>query len=305
MDKVLRVYEVWPHFPSISISGSACMLDCQHCSRVYIEHMIPATTPEELSGVIAGLIEEGRRGLLISGGCDREGRLLNLGRMLPVLERSIGEHDLIVKLHTGLVDRKMAQAIASSGVQIASMEMPGSREVISGLFNLDKTVDDYIETFQLLRDEGVPYIAPHVAVGLPRSGLEGAMNALELLHDGARPDKIVAIVFRPTIGTPLEREGTAVPGEVELFIERARELFPDKPVVLGSMRPRSSKRNDPDHARRYKLEEAALSGGIHGIEMPSRELLGIARFRGYRLKEILAYAVLPEEMEERVGSRWL
>ena len=48
MEKVMRLYYVWPKFPSISITGSACALNCKHCDKVYLKHMTAATTPDKL-----------------------------------------------------------------------------------------------------------------------------------------------------------------------------------------------------------------------------------------------------------------
>jgi len=119
-----RAYYVWPDFPSISMSGEACALDCLHCGRTYLADMEPATGPDMLVELCTELKRNGARGVLLSGGCDAHGGMMNLRKMLPAI-RELHDMDLIIKLHTGFVDEKMARAIANAGVDIASMEMVG------------------------------------------------------------------------------------------------------------------------------------------------------------------------------------
>jgi uncharacterized radical SAM superfamily protein len=85
MENVLRAYYVWPQFPSISITGTACMLKCVHCNRVYLKHMENANSPVKLIEVCRRLKQKGAKGVLISGGCDEDGGLLDLEKFLPVI----------------------------------------------------------------------------------------------------------------------------------------------------------------------------------------------------------------------------
>ena len=180
--KTFRAYNVWPDFPSISLSGTACALNCAHCGHVYLDDMQPACSPHRLISLCQELKEKGARGVLLSGGCDREGRLLNLKEMLPAIEQ-VHDSGLIIKLHTGFVDSGLAEAIADAGVDIASHEMVGDSGTINDIFGMDASPGDYLATFKRLQDAGVPHICPHVCIGLDRGELKGELRALEMLAD--------------------------------------------------------------------------------------------------------------------------
>jgi hypothetical protein len=302
---VMRVYYVWPACPSISLSGTACALNCKHCNRVYLKHMIPATTPERLVKLCKKYRERGAVGVLLSGGCDLQGRLLNLPKFIDAI-REVHELGLIIKLHTGLVDTTLASMIADAGVDIASMEFVGDETTIRDIFGLSEiTPTDYANTFSNLADAGVPYIAPHIAVGLHLGKLRGEFNALEMLKTACSPSTIAIIVFRPTKNTALAAVSPPSAEAVGLVVRKARILFPHTKLVLGAMRPRSSSRNDPDINVRYNIELAALKTGVDGIEIPSQQILDTMRTEGYRLKWIGAFGVLPIEYEDRVVCEWL
>ena len=304
-DGVFRAYYVWPAFPSISISGSACGLQCKHCNRQYLSHMHPATTGEELIELARRLQKAGAKGVLLSGGCDKEGIMLNLRKLLPAINK-LHEMGLIIKLHTGFVDRAFADEIVASGVDIASMEFVGSQQAITEIFQIDKTPEDYLQTFINLRDAGMPHIAPHIAVGLLYGDLSGELDAITMLHDAGIPlSSIAIIVFRPTKNTALEGQRAPEPDLIAKVVGHARELYPDSKIFLGAMRPRSSGRNDPDAGVRHGIEIAAYNAGIDGMEIPSNHMLDVLKKDGLRTLEIQAYGVLPREYEEKVEVKWI
>lgn len=45
-------------WPAISITGSDCKLQCDHCKAKILTPMIPARTPEELWRVVQGLVAD-------------------------------------------------------------------------------------------------------------------------------------------------------------------------------------------------------------------------------------------------------
>lgn len=298
--ETIKLYYPWPKCPSISISGGICALECHHCNKKYIEHMTPAKTPEELLNTAKKFEKNGAVGLLISGGCDRKGRLLNLEKLLPTIKKIKNETNLIIKLHTGFVDKDLSTKIANANVDIASNEFVGSSDTIKELFNLDLTPEDYVETFINLEKSGIPFIAPHIAVGLHYGGLKGEFNALKLIKNNINPSIIVIIVFRPTIGTKLEKVNAPNPEDIGDVVKYAKKLFPEKPILLGSLRPRSSKRNDPNKELRYNIEKYALDSGITRMELPSTDIISTIKERGIKVKKIETFGVLPVEYEKRI-----
>lgn len=302
-ERVFRTYYVWPRFPSVSISGGACALSCLHCNKVYLRFMTPATTP-------AALVEFGERlrseksgeGLLISGGCDAGGRMLNLPKLLPAIEK-LHAMGLIIKLHTGFVDEKLARGIAEAGVDIASMEFVGTKESSKEVFGLEAGPEVYAETFANLRDAGVPHIAPHVCVGLQRGELLGEMDALDGIKRTIKPSTIALIAFRPTKGTALDGCAPPTPEAMGRVASHARKLFPETKIILGALRPRGTGA-EAGKSGREGLEMAALRGGISGAEVPSNAMLAEIRSMGYKIKRVESFGVLPEAYEERVKWKW-
>jgi uncharacterized radical SAM superfamily protein len=61
-------------FVSVSVTGAACALQCDHCQSRVLEGMIP-TNGQGLFHLARDLAGRGARGILVSGGCDRRGRV--------------------------------------------------------------------------------------------------------------------------------------------------------------------------------------------------------------------------------------
>ncbi len=269
--------------------------------------MIAATSHNELMSRAVEAEKNGAAGLLISGGCDVKGRMLNLNKLLPTLKKIKNETDLILKLHTGLVDRELAEQIVEAEVDIASMEFVGADASVREIFGLDCGVQGYLDSFLNLKDAGMRFISPHVCVGIHYGKLLGEFNALNLLREHIDPDTLVIIVFRPTKGTALEHVPSPEAGDVGRVAAHARKLFPEKKILLGSLRPRTTDPGDAGSGRdpRLEIERAALQNGIDAVEIPSPPFIRIMKDRGIRLKRIEAFGVLPEEFEDRIGYEWV
>ena len=69
---VIRFYE--NAFPPITVTGFECELDCKHCHKHYLKHMIPIKTPEELVKVCEKLHRKGVKGVLLSGGSRKDNK---------------------------------------------------------------------------------------------------------------------------------------------------------------------------------------------------------------------------------------
>ena len=124
--------------------------------------------------------------------------MLNLRKILPVIKQIKEDTDLIIKLHTGLVDHNLAAAIVDAGVDIASVEVVGSNETIREIFNFDATRDSYTVTLENLESAGMPFIVPHICVGLHYGQLKGEFTALQMIKESCDPAVLVLIVFRPS-----------------------------------------------------------------------------------------------------------
>lgn len=292
MDKIFRAYYVWPKFPSISMSGTACSLSCKHCNHTYLHDMKELTTPQQLQDACDTFVKQEAVGFLLSGGCDKNGKMLNLQRLLPTIKKIKNQTDLIIKLHTGFVDKKLAEEIVSAGIDIASLEIAGSNQTIQEIFDFNATTESYTNTLKCLESAGMPYIVPHVCIGLHYGCLQGEYTALDIIKNNCDPSVIVFIVFRPTKGTPLQHCQIPTPESISEVISYAKNLFPTKELSLGCIRPRSTRRND--------IELAALHAGVTRMEIPSKHTLSTAEFMGYHIQKIPACCALPEELEQKI-----
>lgn len=281
---MLKIYYPLPKFPPISLSGTQCRLSCQHCNREYLRGMRPATTPEALVALAHRLKAQGAHGVLLSGGSDRDGGILNLPDLLDAIHRIKAETGLILNIHPGLVDKETARALApdNDGVDFASLEIP-SDATIRDVFGLDATRADYVATYHRLRDAGVN-VVPHVAV------YDGTEDRLLAGLEDTAPEVIVIIVFSPTPNTPMAAAATPTPAMTGDVIRRIGERFPAAELALGCMRPRN-------RALRDALELAALEAGVLRMELPSRRTQTIARDRGHTLQRFDTCCALPATLE--------
>jgi uncharacterized radical SAM superfamily protein len=294
-EKIFKAYYVWPKFPSLSMSGSGCSLMCKHCDHKYLSCMKPVTTSAQLIEAARQLDKEGAVGFLLSGGCAKDGTMLNLENLLDGIKQVKKETKLVVKLHTGFVSKEMAKKLVDAGVDVASMEMVGDAQTIKEIFRLDATPEQYKETFKNLQDAGMRHIVPHVCVGLHYGELKGEFRALEMLKEVCKPSTLVMIVLRPTPGTELENIPAPKGETVEAFVKKARELFPGVDISLGCMRPRSDARDD--------IEMAALKAGVTRMEIPSRQTIEEAKKMGFSIKRVDACCALPAELEREEFTR--
>lgn len=279
---LLKTYYPSPSFPPISISGDKCLLKCRHCNGVYLKNMIPAETPMSLVKACRKLNENNGVGFLLSGGYDKNGKLLNLERMLPAIKKIKKETKLIINIHTGFMDKDIADNL---DVDSASLEIP-SNNTIKNVFRLDKTTDDYVETYYNLKNAGID-VTPHVCV---YSGDEH-----KLLEGIEKPSVIVVIVFTPTKNTPMQNEKNPGPKMVGNVIRNIKKMFPETEISLGCMRPRKT-------IIREEIEIEAFDSGVSRIEIPSKKTISYAKEKGYEIKKFDACCALPERFEEMALS---
>ncbi len=244
---------------AVSVTGTACALQCAHCGGHYLAGMRRLDDPALARA----------RSLLISGGCDREGRVPVLAHLDGILRAGQGKR---LNWHLGLVDEETLCAIKPH-VDVVSFDLVGDDETIREVYGLDCTVADYVACYRMLRRE--VRVIPHLTVGLLGGRLQGERRALALLEElGA--EALVFIVFMPTPGTRYgDRPPPPVDEVVDLLAE-ARVRFPALPILLGCMRPRG--------AYREELDAGAVEVGVNTIVNPARTAVGAARRLGLEVK---------------------
>lgn len=229
----------------LSLTGEQCALDCAHCGGHYLGGMrsIWETEPDDSTSC------------LISGGCDPTGHMPVLAHLDRVRAWREGR---TMNWHVGFVTEAELKIIAPL-VDLISYDFVGDDATIREVYGTDRTVDDYVETYRLLRRYS--RTLPHVTIGLRGGELGHELPALELLQElGA--EGLVILVFIPTPDTRYaDRQPPAPETVADLFAE-ARLRFPDVPLYLGCMRPKGSYRNSVD--------PLAVRAGFNVIVSPSR-----------------------------------
>ena len=259
-------------FPSVSITGSDCELDCKHCGGHYLKHMIDGSTPEKLMHFVHS--RKDITGFLLSGGCG-PGGTVDFGSHLKVIRTIGSETDLVLNVHTGLVDLETARALNEAGVNLASVDVVGDPEVVKEVYGVEQTLDP-VEGLRNLRSGGFKTIVPHVCVGLKEGDLSHEFRAVEAIHKAEiEPNAIVFISLIPTSGTEYANCPAPSAEVVSSVIEYARGFFPETPLLLGCMR---SKRD-------RSPEIAAIEAGADGVVLPSRETREWVEDKGFFVKD--------------------
>jgi lipoyl synthase len=258
-------------FPTISVTGNACSLNCKHCGGKVLETMNPAMSPEELFDLGAKLKQEGAKGVLVSGGCLPDGSVpldkfvSSLGKLKDIL-------GLTVFVHTGIIGQATALKLKEAGVDAALIDVIGSDQTVKKIYNLKVTVKDYANSLIALEDARLPFV-PHVIVGLNQGKLDGELKALQIIQK-VKPSALAIIAFMPIHGTVMAKVAPPKPEDIAKVATLARVMFPETPLVLGCMRPKGKSRSETDIL--------ALKAGVEAIAFPSEAAVEYAKSKGHQ-----------------------
>jgi len=242
----------------ISLTGAQCALDCAHCGGHYLRGMQPIWQARV----------EGATSCLISGGYDASGRVPVTAYLDKIKAIRQGR---VMNWHVGLIGEEEIRVIAPY-VDIISFDFVGDDETIREVYGLDLTVEDYVQSYQLLRQYA--RVLPHITIGLRGGKIGHEYRALEILED-LGVEGLVLIVFIPTAGTRYADRQPPGIGEVVDILVESRLRFPDKPLYLGCMRPRGR--------YRIELDPLAVRAGVNAIVNPAREAVRLAEELGLRI----------------------
>ncbi len=260
-------------FPAISVTGKACALNCKHCSRKYLEGMVPATKPEDLLQIADALAQRGAMGFLLSGGSDDLGKI-PLSPFVPAIRTIKTTTDLRVNAHVGLAPRTELEELVGSGVDAFSIDLYGDDATVQDVLGLNAKADDYFRVLSDLRDLGASKVAPHICVGIHGGKLGGEFKAIERLAS-APPDMLILISLIPTRGSAYEKASVPDASVVRSVIEKARSAMPETRLLLGCMRSKLDRGSEYDFVK----------AGLDGIVLPSVMTVERLRSDGYRIKK--------------------
>ena len=256
-------------YPTISVTGRACALNCKHCGGKVLGSMQPAETPERLFALARKLKAEGAAGCLVSGGSLADGSV-PLEKFIPVMGRMKRELKLMVTVHTGIISQATAVKLRMAGIDAALIDVVGSNETLKSVLNLSITTESYERSLMALSLARLRFI-PHVIVGLQGGKLDGELEALRMLRRYG-PAALVIIAFMPIRGTLMEKVKAPRPIDIARVVAAARVMFPATPLALGCMRPKGGSRGETDLL--------ALKAGVDGIAFPSEEVVKYAEAQG-------------------------
>ena len=198
--------------------------------------MNPTLTPAELVNLAVRAKSKGAKGILISGGLDLRGKL-PVNKFFDAI-REIKELGYFVSVHTGLVEEDDAFRLKEAGVDMADFEVYLDDSIIRKVKGLDVSKEKYLESMDLLLEQGI-YVAPHIILGVPGDDLEWLTDLRSLVREKGL-DRVVALVFIPTVGTPFWH--FPLPG-VRDVVGAISEIASWTNVSLGCMRPSRIKRS--------------------------------------------------------------
>jgi uncharacterized radical SAM superfamily protein len=255
-------------FVSISVTGAECALQCDHCRSRVLEGMLPLKGAS-LFDLCARAAERGARGVLVSGGSDRSGRVPLL-RHAADLKRARAELDLRIRVHPGLPDEETAAALGEIDLDGAMLDVIGAEATIRDVYHLEVGVEAYEAALERLERHGVPLV-PHIIMGLDHGRMLGEWTALAMIARH-RPKLLVLVVLMPLTGTPMAGVTPPAVDEIGGFFATARRALPDTPIMLGCARPIGPVKAE--------IDRRALDAGLDGIAFPAEGIVALARERG-------------------------
>lgn len=243
-------------YPALSMTGDVCSLTCDHCNGKLLAPMIQATTPETLVEKCRALEAAGNVGVLVSGGCNPEGRL-PWTDFLPALATIKATTSLTVSVHSGFVDRDTAQGLKAAGVDQALVDVIGSDATYREVYHVPDGLSRLEASLAALHEAGLPVI-PHIVCGLHYGLMRGEPRALDIIA-AIDPPLVVILSLMNLPGTAMAQIPPPEPEAVAELLVAARLRLPRAEVSLGCARPRG----------RERLELLAVAAGVNRMALPS------------------------------------
>ena len=273
MPRTIECFYPGRSFPSISVTGKSCDLNCKHCSKKYLEGMIPASIPADLLEIAEALAERGAKGFLLSGGADRSGRV-RMADYVPAIEEIKSTTDLRINAHVGLTPTKELERLVRSGIDSFSVDVYGSDDTIREVLGLSAKADDYFEVVETLMKLGAPIVAPHICIGIHGGVVRGEFTAIERLVS-LEPKVLIFISLIPTKGTAYAGLPPPSSGAVISVVTKARKELPNTKLLLGCMRSKLDRSS----------EHEIVLAGLDGIVLPVAATVERLRAEGYQIRK--------------------
>lgn len=221
---------------------------------------MPVQGPEELLSLAQGLAARDATGLLLSGGCDDEGKV-PLSPYLATVRRIKSTMSFNVNLHPGLVNEDEAAELALSGADRISFDLVLDGDVIRNDMHLDRSPADHLRSLHALCHAAPGRVTPHILLGPGDEAKE--LEAVKV----AVSEDVPCVILLSLLGRKVE-------GWQERLVRAVgMGASSSVPIILGCMRPRGH----PD------AEMAALQAGAVGIACPSPVTVSAIKGKGWEI----------------------
>ncbi len=287
--KDLKIYLPGKKFPSISITGSECKLNCEHCNKKYIKSMQSFVSETKLEEFLISLWNNGGIGALISGGCEEDGSV-PIAPYLDTILKIKQKTKLIINAHPGLLNALTAQMLAKSKIDIISFDITTDQDIMKEIYHLDVGIEEYESAIKKMQENNLN-IVPHLCIGLYYGKLHKELDSIKFIKSHfSNPKIIVAIALIP----PKEsKKKFSIPETLDIIkiLVILRLTFPHTEIALGCMRPKNKNKEE--------LEKLAIKAGINRIVLPSRKTIKWIKNDQFdiNLKYFSACCALPQEYE--------
>ncbi|MHA2037928.1 MAG: radical SAM protein [Promethearchaeota archaeon] len=291
----IKIYNPTKKFPAISITGSECALNCEHCNKKYLKGMKQILKEKDLEQFLQSLYKENGIGALISGGSNLDGSVPLL-KYLDTIKKIKKDTDLIINTHTGLLNEDTAKKLAEANVDIISFDVNMDEEVIRNIYHMDVKLDEYRRSIELLQKYKLS-VVPHICVGLHYGKLHKEIESIRFIKETLlNPSLLVVIALIPPKNSLVKFE-TPNPENIAKTIALARFIFPNTEISLGCMRPRGNIKSE--------IEIYALRAGITRIEIPSKNTIKWLKQQNSNIefKFFSACCAIPEKYEKFAESK--
>jgi len=293
-----RHYKNSPNsFINISLTGAKCQLMCSHCKALLLKDMVdinnfpqfksnnksgirseietkseinPEIKPNRFQDIINSFGQDTVKGILVSGGFDRYGRLpLDSNVMKEVAElKSLMKEKIRVFIHLGFVNDEEIKLIRDSSIDGVLVNIFSEQHSIEEVYNLKGfTPQDFYTNLKKIKNSGIK-VAPHLILGLgSMADIRGEFVSIdEIAKTGA--DCLVFAIEKKLSKSHRTGYSEVLSRDVIKLFEYAKKIMPYVPLTLGCARP-------PGPANE-ELEIELLKRGVDAIAFPSERTVDFA-----------------------------
>lgn len=254
-------------YGAISLTKTSCSLQCEHCKGNILKTMPSAPEPQDLIRMAQKLWVQGEIGILLSGGCDPEGRL-PWNKFSSAIKEIKDTTGLLVSVHSGFATEQQANLLKESGVDQVLIDVIGDETTLREVYHLPEGLDFMKRALANLKNADLEII-PHIVCGIDYGQIKGELEALALT-EAIDPALLVIVTLMKFKGSPMADVSLPEAEDVLEIILAARTLMPEVETSLGCARPKGS----------HKLEALALKAGINRIAIPSLKTIELAKELG-------------------------